>query len=117
MFSTLTDDQCIAVTDRVLADLKEFPLTARHPMSGRIMITNFHAMWQRIRNLPVDEKGTTVGRVLQRPEIPAPVFALRDGISLIVDLRERRAELAARLADLDVIESAFAPAPEAVVAS
>lgn len=118
VFSSLTDDQVIRVTDVVLRDLREYPLTKRHPMSGCVMIDNHHAMWTRIRDVVIDEKGTTVGRVLQRPEIPAPVFALRDAISLLVDLREKRAELAARLADLDVIESAFTSAPaEAAVAS
>lgn len=108
VLSSLTADQRIAVTDRVLADLKEFPLTARHPMSGRILVTNYHAMWSRIRDLTIDDKGNTVGRVLQRVEIPAPALALKDVIVLFLDLREKRALLERQLHDLDAIEAAFA---------
>jgi hypothetical protein len=107
LFSGLSDAQCIAVTDHLLRDLREFPLTERHPMTGRLFAKADH-MWQRIRNLPIDDRGNTVGRVLQRPEIPSPVFALRDCIVLFLDLREKRALLARQLHDLDAIAEVFA---------
>jgi len=102
----LTKEQRIRLTDLVIADLREHPLTRRNRANGKLM-PDPH-VWDRIRSAQIDESGRTVDQILCfNPEIQAPSLTLEKLVQLLLDVRERRAALAKQLSDLDVIERAF----------
>ena len=78
-----------------------------HPVTGRPVV-NVHRVWERIRECPVDDQGTSVSEVLRKPELAGPTAELQRLIDFLLELREERALLEQRLELLDGIEAAFA---------
>jgi len=103
----LTAQQRVRLTDLVLADLREHPLTRRNRATGKLM-PDAH-VWDRIRAAEIDDSGRKVDQILCfNPEIQAPSLTLTKLVQLLLDVRERRAALVKQLADLEIVEAAVA---------
>lgn len=95
----LTREERVRVTDLLVRDLREHPLTERNLMTGKLVPRGDH-IWDRIRDVSIDDNGRTVADVLQRPEIAAPSLAVRDCVALFLQLQDRRAALEEQLAGI-----------------
>ena len=100
----------IRICDLVIDDLRQFPQTRRHPITGKIIV-NAHGTWNRIRGVLVDDV-RTVDDVLRRPEIQGSVTALEKVIDVLLRAHEQRRELEEKLHQLDSIAQAFSQQQE-----
>jgi len=98
----------VALTSIVITYLIEHP-PAR---ADRIGDGELHHMWEALRALPLDDR-TTVEKVLNRPESAGGATQeLRLITNMILQAREARAALQARLAKFDAVALAFSTAEQ-----
>ncbi len=99
----------IRLTDLVLHDLREHPLTRRNIRTGELILQG-HGAWDRLRACVIDDQtGCTVERFLCEYHADSGGLTELDALlELLLSVKDRRTVLERELSSLDKIGQAFA---------